>query len=150
MMSDSIPLHKEKGLNPHMVKCVYCGEIESIALVGARDKKFRCATCNIVYVGTSKCPQCGTRGEYEGTLEDGEYLSGVCEKCKRDLEHEDVLFKEEIKKGGVYFRCIGCGASGVIIAEHPIAINARKKLGIEAPDPCGAELPNCPNCPERK
>lgn len=78
--------------------------------------------------------QQGSRGKVEKELgyqlsdcvgvEEGEKVpdSAPCEKCKKDIEVQSA----EVERGGVYFKCVGCGARGVIKAEAAFAKQVRE------------------------
>lgn len=146
-MNDSIPLHKEHGLNPKLTFCPRCGdEGNEIMLIGARDDKFTCRACTTVSFGARKCLKCADGGA--GTTEKigaSERLPGsLCTACKTEVaEH-----KREVAAGGVYFRCADCNAQGVIKAGTQFAVRVREFHATPAPAPIGVEFSNadCPQC----
>jgi len=150
-MSNSILLHKEKGINPHMTICSRCGgDGEEILLLGTSDTKFYCSGCSqnvIAPARTNKCPNCRRYDTLDliGTIDDWEKITtGICSKCEKELkEHKKV-----VSEGGIYFRC-KCGAEGVIKPSNKICKDVRDKMNIQAPKPCGVELPSCPACEDK-
>ena len=141
-MSDSIVLHKEKGLNAHMTVCRYCGKDVGIAMLGARDGIYTCKHDHKSIGGPpprdAKIP-CGCQSRdfrRERTIEDYEKLAvEICDDCIKLQTAAD----EEVKKGGIYWRCVDCGSAGAIKADHVLSKDVRKRTKVEAPDPCGTQ-----------
>lgn len=149
---DSIELHPTKGVNPRLTQCPYCGKEAGIALIGRREYKGFTKCCDIQVFGLLEegytvCPKCGKNASCYSVkkIEDHEKLPMICEKC----EKQRYLADDEVKNGGIYFKCVKCGSSGAITREHPIAVEIRKKSNIKAPDPVGVELTECPNCADK-
>jgi len=151
----SIRLHKEKGVNPKLTVCRRCGgKADELMLIGAMDYKDICRECGTVHyggafnlrTGRKRCQNCDSVGFDREPI--GEYekipASEPCSKCKEELAQHKV----EVDKGGIYFKCKDCNRSGVVKADHPLAVDVRKHTKIEAPNPVGIEFDkgNCPVC----
>ncbi len=152
-MSNDIPLHPEKGVNPHMTVCPGCGkEGDEIILVGANNCVLECQACNKKQLGKKRARKCLTCGAQElhfvREMDDTERLPSLCEECA-DMEKKAA---DAVKEGGVFWKCKDCGAGGAIMAESELAQNVRKELDMEPPKPCGIELSkaNCPACGEQE
>lgn len=149
MTNDSIVLHRAKGLNPRLGVCPRCGRDNGVVmLLGNRDWKAQCECGRWLYGFTKDepCPECGSRSRGAPlTLSDGERVPGVlCMVCESEVAEQKAL----VEAGGVYFRCSGCGATGVVRPGSPLAEKARKQMGVPAPEACGVELETCPWCEE--
>jgi len=148
-MSGSIRLHSELGVNPRLMICPVCGsETTGIALLGTANYIYHCGPCSINYVGPpAKCPKCKIPGTREREL--GEYEKIVdqqpCDKCRK-MQAE---CNEEVRKGGIYWRCKTCNSEGAVKAEHEIAKAVRKHFKLEPPEPCGVEWDMCPVCSDK-
>ena len=147
----SLPLHKTKGINPHMTICSRCGEDgRDILLLGVHDKKWRCSSCDTINLSAGmprECGSCKSRCGFTSEGEVGEFeklVTGLCDKCAKDLKEFDKIVSE----GGIYWRCKDCSATGVIRGDSPFAKAVRKEMGIAAPKPAGVEFSNkdCPSC----
>lgn len=78
-------------------------------------------------------------------LEEMEKLPGdLCPACTA----EELVFHEEIRAGGIHFKCRGCGTSGVVKRDNPVAKEVRDKLNLHDGQPCGVEVDSCPKCPD--
>lgn len=147
----NIKLDKDKGVNPRLGMCPQCGKDNGeILLLGDRGFKDTCHHCGMVHYGGAsdgKCRKCGSRinkATDRKRLEDSEKIPGsLCVTCR---EQRDEL-KKIVEAGGVFWRCMDCGSSGVI-KKSEYADAVRKQLGIEAPKPCGVEFgkDDCPAC----
>ena len=147
----SIPLHPEKGVNPRVIVCANCGTSTGIAMMGRRDKVWKCLSCNLHHIGgkpeTGKC-HCGADNfEDKGSLPDNAQIP--CDLCDDCMAKEQACV-EEVEKGGVYWRCLDCKSTGAIKAEAATAKEVRKAHGIPSPAPCGVEVTkdDCPVCSE--
>lgn len=151
-MSDNITLHPELGVNPRMTICQRCGgDNQELMLLGHRNFKAICS-CGMVHFGYTKagpkeCGSCGRKCSFTMIeLERNERLPspGVCKDCEQELEN----FAEEIKKGGIYFKCAACTTTGVIKGHVPLAKHV-KEQAIKAgavksmADAIGIEFENC-------
>ena len=58
-------------------------------------------------------------------------------------KEEAELCKEELKRGGVFFRCKECSRTGMIKGGTQIAEIVREESDIAAPEPCGIEFDCC-------
>jgi len=142
-----IPLHPQRGLDPHLTFCRVCGgDAEEITLGAMR--KAQLPEGFWVYAntgGTTKvCRDLIKSGaivdRYDLSWEPvGEHekipATQPCNKCKEE--------QEEIVKGGIYLKCLKCGLRGIIKAQHQLAIDVRKASGIKAPNPVGFESEGC-------
>lgn len=148
MSKDTILLHPKKGLNPRMTICYRCGKgTNEILLLGPSEYKHECK-CGINFIGKKidKCPRCNEISNNSEVI--GEYEkvpSGLCDDCKKEIEE----FKAIVEEGGVYWRCTGCGKSGVI-KKNEFTDNLREEKNIPIPDPIGVEFDKCQVCKEEK
>lgn len=150
-MKGSITLHKKLGLNPRMMRCIRCGELTNeIALLGNRNRKYKCKNCGVIVCGgrgSDKCPSCGEMWclEFYKELEDHEELPSICDKCRKLQSDVDAM----VRDGGVYFKCKKCGSEGGFKKDHPLSGEVRKQLKVDPPKPCGVELEECPQCADK-
>lgn len=145
-MNGTIPLHKDRGLDPHLTYCQRCGgDVEELTI--GEVKEITLPDGRKTYVNRGKvhkvCKKLGY-SPYECTIrniEDHERLpaSQPCNKCQKELETFDNIVKE----GGVYFKCTEWGSTGVIKADTEFAKAVRKTSKVEAPDPIGIEFTKC-------
>jgi len=152
-MSDSIPLHPEKGVNPHLTFCPRCGgEASELVLVGATDTIYECPQEHKI-LGRPKnnvCPTCGHATTFTviRKLEDHERLPArqPCDRCQTEMKE----FEKVIAEGGIYIQCKDCGMKGVLKANHPLCAEVRGRMNIPTPGPIGVELTKneCPKCGE--
>jgi hypothetical protein len=163
-MSGSIPLSKEHGLNPALTICPICGgDTNEIALVG-NGNKYYCQNhpdYKTVCYSTKDfdCPYCrkeqstnSTQYRHHGSPVfiskfDGsrEKLTSIepCDACKKRLEESS----EELKLGGVPWRCKECGSEGVVKHNTEYAINFKAMLKEKGlPERTGVEFESCPVC----
>lgn len=157
-MTGSIQLHSEKGLNPRLTICRNCGKDVGVALLGSSEKIYKCTSCGARSLGgrprkgshlnrREECPSCKAVGTYdfERNIEDHEKLPiELCNDCQKNLE----AVAEEVKRGGIHWKCKDCGSAGAIKAGHPLAEAVRAHAKIAAPDPVGVEFnkTDCPLC----
>lgn len=145
----NIPLHKERGLDPHMAICPRCNKENGEITVG-HIKKAQMPDGRWVYAsagdGVRKTQrQLEAQGLPRATgwvdVEEREKVPSPnpCKDCAEEMR----VHAEVVKKGGVYFRCEACATTGVIKAESKLAVETRKQNNIEAPDPCGIAFENC-------
>ena len=146
----SLKLHPTEGVNPRMGVCVQCGEGTGVVLLGANNKKRTCNHCNTVNYGASSNQKCGKCKELlhnaeVATIDEHEKLpNGLCDSCTETNKDCEEL----VKNGGIFFRCLKCKTEGAVKGDTDLAINVRKKLELPAPELCGIELPDCPQCRE--
>lgn len=141
-------LHKEKGLNPKMTYCPRCRkETDEIVLLGNRNNVLTCPWCGTRNYGSTtkdSCGACKNSLQSAEVKEIGEFErvpGSLCDECQQELKE----FDEEVKKGGIYWRC-KCGAMGVIKASSEYAQEVRREAGIPAPSPIGVDLTDCWAC----
>jgi len=128
-------LSKEKGVNAHLTVCPRCGEDGEGLILTGNAHKYVCS-CGKIYIGKDAIPwdsertntvkrcSCGsTDFEDKGEPDTYERLPMLCKKCREELE----MFNEEIKKGGIPFRCMDCKAEGVFKADSEFAKDWNKK-----------------------
>ena len=146
----SIRLDPERGVNPCVMRCEWCGEGHSVGLLGIGGYKAKCQKCDKTNVGnknqhTCADPNCkGMLGESERMGESESIVSGLCDKC---LENQSQQAKM-VKEGGVYWKCSKCNCEGSLRGEHAISMAVRTSSGINAPDPVGFDFngEGCPGC----
>lgn len=143
----SITLDKDNGVNPFLVSCQICGgDTPELALLGNKGYTCECQRCEKKLIGTDKCP-CGGFGGQRTKLDPHEKLPiGLCDDCKAKIEKEAEKAREEVERGGLYFRCTGCGARGYVAADNPLCAKIREEHGVPAPEPLGVETDACQNC----
>jgi hypothetical protein len=94
-MSNSIPLHPTKGVNPALCFCPICGgDTNELALLGAY-KIYTCR-CGVVHYGRPKQPRDCRCGDFQATesreLRDGEKVpGGSCDKCRDILKTTNIV-----------------------------------------------------------
>lgn len=148
---DSIMLHPEKGLNPHMTLCRTCGKEVGIALLGETDSLFLCESCGkMVADKRSKrtCPRCKGRLIYKKPIDDfDKFPWEECDECRTAREAEQAEHAKVVAEGGVYFRCKDCKVTGVI-RPNDFTQQVRAQANIAPPNPVGVEFTkdDCPQC----
>ena len=135
-------LHKEKGVNPRMTFCPRChNEASEIILLGAREYYSYCPNCKLNTIGSKKCGKCNKTNSAK-KIDEYERLpaSEPCDECKKQIK--------EVKKGGIFFKCLDCNAIGAVKNNHPLAKKVREQMNIEPPEPVGIEFDKstCPGC----
>lgn len=94
-MSNSIPLHPTKGLNPALCFCKICGgETNELALLG--NHKIYTCRCGVVHYGRPRLPslcRCGSFQQQEQReLRDGEKVpGGPCTSCTDILKTGNIV-----------------------------------------------------------
>lgn len=156
MAKNGLTIHPQRGLNPHLGFCPACGEENGeILLIGIHNRVYTCAYCGTQNYGAnnmSKCASCKSKLDRSPfrEIEENEKIPGsLCTKC----ENERKTMREEVARGGIYWMCKDCNSHGVIKAESEFAKEVRRKTGIQAPNPVGAEFTkeDCPACgPKRE
>lgn len=157
-MMGSIHLDKEKGVNPRLSICRNCGKDVGVVLFGSADKIYKCSSCGARCYGgrprqesylnrREECPFCKSVGTYdfERNIDDAEKIPiELCDDCRKKLDE----VAEEVRKGGIHWKCKDCGSAGAIKAGHPMAEAVRAHAKITAPDPVGVEFnkTDCPLC----
>lgn len=141
----SITLHPTLGVNPHMTVYTKCGKDIGIAMIGTRTAILQCNQCGRKTIGHRQhepCPECKSTFNFTKLGEVGEHdklPGGLCDDCAKEAKE----FAEIVSKGGVYFRCANCNATGVIKGHTKLAKAVRKAHKLPAPAPCGIEFENC-------
>lgn len=150
---DSIQLHPEKGVNPHLMVCPRCGKDNgAIALLGVANGIYTCKSCGLRHVGFAGSPKGGCQECHGHDFKRTELYDydkvpgGLCAECEAKQKECD----EVVRAGGIYFKCTGCGSEGAIKADSKTAKAVREKSGIKAPDPVGLECTECPVCHKDK
>jgi Zn finger protein HypA/HybF involved in hydrogenase expression len=95
----SIPISKEKGINPALAKCCICGHDNGEILLLGDSNKYQCRKCDTQYVAYTtdrkNCPKCNSR-EYDVVSRDVDGLKDVimgnpCDKCAEILKRANLL-----------------------------------------------------------
>jgi hypothetical protein len=122
-----IPLHPKRALDPHLCCCARCGK-DTNALTVGHIKKGKSSKGWVYF-------QAGDRWKTESKLdetlsdvqdlEEGERVPdfSFCDSCRAEITEQK---KEVEENGGVYFRCVGCQAEGVIKGTTPFAKHVRE------------------------
>lgn len=147
-MKDGIMLDPQRGLNPHLAKCVACGsDTNEILLLGTSDRMYKCGNCDGNIIGgrnKSKCPLCNHTGlKFVRRVDEMERIAtGFCDACKK--KKDDA--KQMVLEGGVFWRCLKCGSEGALGPNHPLSRKIRQD--VPAPKPIGVEIEDgmCPIC----
>lgn len=130
-----IHLSKNHEVNPSLEVCARCGkETNCIVLLGATNK-YRCPLCKRPFYGSRKeylkkgCPSCGGDASHgpelvtHGAEAPRHIATGhLCDPCKKEVAE----FNQEVKAGGIRWRCTDCQKSGVIKGESPFAKSTRR------------------------
>jgi len=140
-----IPIHKERGLDPHLCFCRRCGEDTGAMTVGAM-VKYETPDGRLLYAQAGKGSQAARDAGInilqckKLEVEAGEKVPDIelCSNCEKELEN----FHAIVKAGGVYFRCKECENEGVI-RKSEFADEVRRLNKVEAPAPCGVEFDTC-------
>lgn len=132
-MSGKIILSEKHGINPHMTFCSQCGKDANELIITGKAHLHKCS-CGQKHIGYPKEGQCQGCKKFGSLTDEGEIpperkLPSLepCDACKK-LNKQCA---EEVKKGGVPWRCKDCGSGGVIKAHTDIAKEWRKKNGGE-------------------
>lgn len=149
MAKGDLTLHPKLGVNARMTTCLACGaDTPELVMLGKHNHVTTCPSCGIKCYGVTtrgSCLRCKSslKGGETRELADGEKVpGGLCSACEETRKQVEEL----VAAGGVHFRCKSCGSAGVIKAEHQIAIDTRDHYGFHNGEPCGVELPECPQC----
>jgi len=145
----SIPLSKDRGIDPHLCTCIRCGNVNDQALtmgviMKAEDNHGASHFAN--RGGTRKHEQELAKHNIEIVTNWTEIKDssekipmGLCKAC----EDEIALFEEELAKGGIFFKCKACDQAGMITGNTDLAKAVREQMDIPAPDECGIEFDSC-------
>lgn len=157
MKNDSIPISEKHGINPALILCARCGqETGEIVLLGQTNKS-TCPNCLTTIYGTRAdfvnkgCPHCGSHRapeKFQVDVEAPRHLRGtsLCDPCKTEL----TAFENEIRAGGIRWKCKDCQCFGVLKATSDYAQHLRANATGTDWDHTGIELTrdNCPACRE--
>lgn len=144
---NSIPVSKERGLDPHQLACQVCGEHYGLTLgviMRAYDEEGQ-----VAYANRGQTAKCNKDREKHGLS----YLTGweevknthevlhmgICDAC----EENQQSIRTAVAEGGIYFKCSKCSITGAIKVDNPIAKAIREGAQIFAPDPIGVEFDDC-------
>jgi len=152
-----IPISKEHGLNPALAKCPRCGQDNGELVSLGRSNQYECGSCKAKYVGYAGssrlhgcgCPKCGNK-KYRTVIKqgitdkDGPIVGNLCKECETEL----TTFENEVKAGGVRWKCAACNSSGITKAGTPYAVHLRTEVKDVDWDKTGIELTaeQCPRC----
>lgn len=142
----SIPLHKTRGLDPHLMFCPRCGGDTNGLTIGHTIVGTLDDGRELYYMAGHRRKALEANGLDRYThmepreLKEGEKVpaSNVCDKCETEIKNHRII----VTAGGVYWRCTECKQEGVI-KKSTFADNIREAGGIEAPDPVGCEFEKC-------
>lgn len=148
----SIPIHKDRGIDPHLTYCQRCGGEADELTLGVL-MKAELPNGQWVYANRGKTEKLRRELEQKKIIPFQTYLqwqeitdtrervpaSEPCKKCRDELD----MMEEIVKRGGCYFKCAECGQEGVLRETSTIAKQVRKLAGIEPPEPVGFEFEAC-------
>lgn len=165
------PFDKEKwkGDSPHFASCRICGKKYKVIYLGGVSRRITCNSCGHVHYSiatftnpnskgcVNHCHHCKRKFQHnrrgKGKAYSVEIIGkdelipeGYCQKCGKRVDKEKKAFAKEMEKGGVAFRCTGCGSSGMIKAGTEYAKEFRKKHNTPAPKPVSVVLDRCFVC----
>jgi len=156
MVSGNIPLHKDRGLDPHMTYCTRCkGDAEELTIGHVKEVTFPDGKVAYYNVGNltkliddikrNGGPDYGRYGHQTRDVEEREKLpaSQPCNKCKEEMKAHMKLVAE----GGVYWKCKMCSYEGIVKPGTELAKHVRKEMKIEPPKPCGLMFQKCDEHP---
>lgn len=147
----SIPISKDRGIDPHLTYCPRCGGEANELTLGVLMKGLTYDGEVVAYANRGKTRQterelakkegAPTISRWEEVTDTMERIPAhePCDKCKEEIK----TFEGIVAEGGIYFVCEGCGKKGVIRAESGLAKEVREHMKIAAPDPCGIKLEAC-------
>jgi rubrerythrin len=150
MARRSLRVSKKYGVNPALCSCPWCGKDNGqLVLLGATSE-FKCTICHGKVIGERRdpCPHCQARhslkrvGEYDASR-GGRVPGGLCKDCEAKKRAVD----EEVRAGGIHWKCKDCNSAGAIKAGHPLALKVRAHFKIEPPGACGVEFTKAEGCP---
>jgi len=112
-MSRGIPLHKERGLDPHLTFCRRCGGDANELTVGEL-RKAEYAPGQWTYANRGQTTEQGKVMEKQGVIDNRYNLSWeevpehervpameFCDSCKKEVKEHKAL----VADGGVYVKC---------------------------------------------
>jgi hypothetical protein len=138
----NIPIHPERGLDPHICACRKCGKETGAMTVGHMKVLVNNTGRIKTYFSTDQAGRAlDIQEPGDHIREVGEHESvyiGLCDECEsEEKEHHSI-----VKEGGVFWKCKECHRDGVI-KKSGFADHIRSHMGIEAPKPCGVEFEKC-------
>lgn len=142
----SIPLHPDRGLDPHLTYCPRCHNETQEIIVGDNRKLTNNRTGQVALCPRDKVTKTMRELGWHPSdvdkleVEPNERLpaSDLCDTCKDELTE----FGKIVAAGGVHWRCADCHREGVI-HKSAFAEAVREANKTPAPDPCGVEFPAC-------
>ena len=149
----SIPIHPERGLDPHLTFCPNCGD-ETSAIVIGHLKVIEHPDGRKAYANRGRVNKLLRELGWDSVsckvhdAEEHERIPGdLCEKCKKNIADMHAL----VRNGGVYFRCLSCGTEGALKPDVPLAKATREhalKTGVikDSNESIGVEVETCPQC----
>ena len=143
-------LDPKTGLNRRKLVCPRCSKSSGYVHLGLRDCAGICNTCKTFNIGLqanqARCEVCKSEDIKMTQVPADMSLPKICKDCLAAMAAE----AEIVQKGGIFWTCIACNNTGMIEAGHPLAVFVRRQAGVEAPDPCVAQLDktSCPVCRE--
>lgn len=130
-----------------MLKCPGCGTDVLVRMQLTANPKgtaLICRGCGHWYLGYSgrpeSCEFCGSNDFVER-----ESNRPACPECTRHMFQAD----DEVRMGGVYWNCDGCGSEGYLERTHPVALGLRLELDCHPPERLLLKLGKCPYCHTR-
>ena len=146
----NIPLHRERGLDPHLMICPRCGGESQSLTVGAL-RKAELPNGQYAYTNQGQTTKLGIELEKKGVInsrhdlrwEDVEEREKVpdsepCKNCQAEMEEH----KKIVIAGGVYFRCTQCRQEGVI-KSNEFTAQVREAHKLTNGEICGVEFEFC-------
>ena len=142
-----IPLHKERGLDPHLTRCPRCGGPSNDLTVGAITVAHVPGDpdSHITMWSTGQGEKVRRELHAKGIdymirpARDGEVLpGGPCDACQKEMDAHAAI----VRSGGIYFKCDECGRRGVV-KPSPFATAVREKADVKTPDPVGLAFDHC-------
>lgn len=149
---NNIPLHHERGLDPHLTTCPQCGsEGRGLTIGELRKAEIPGHPGQYVYANRGQTTKSAADLEKRGVIShrhdlhwekvaEGEKIpdSEPCDKCQAEQkEHAQI-----VAAGGVYFRCTQCQQQGVI-KPNEFTVQVREKHELTNGEPCGIEFETC-------
>ena len=149
VMGTGIPLHKTRGIDPHLFKCPKCGKHTNEIGIGATTVVHEIGDPSTV-IGiyntgervsflkhNPKAANYPTRDAYDGEVFTSNTL---CDDCTAEY---NSTVADVMKAGGIHWRCKECGRIGLILGDSPIAIETRLRHKVVPPKPIGIEFDRC-------
>ena len=153
MSNPSIPIDKERGIDPHLCICIHCGKDNNALTIGVLMKGTD-SDGNTHYANKGQTakhnrdltkhglPEIYKWEEVTDSLE--KIPMGLCDECE-EIQNN---ITQGLEKGGILFQCEGCTSTGLIDGRSELAKEVREKENIPAPEPIGITFENCTQHPE--